>query len=258
MASVPSSPQPAPRAATIIGISGCSSSGKTTISRLLRSLFPNTSILHQDDFYRPDSQVPIHNGYQDWDCAESFDFIALRDALQHVRSTGTMPPDLVSKEDQNTVNLPHILDSTLSRLREHIASRLSSHPLGPIFLLDGILIYPPFLEPSPVPYLTVKLLLTVDLAMLVERRKRRKGYVTLEGFWEDPEGYVEEVVWKNWVRDHAFLAGGDELGIKVQPREGWSMEEVLEWVVGEVLEGLLGDSSSEGEVGGKKEEGERV
>ncbi len=42
--------------ATIIGISGCSSSGKTTLSRLLRDIFPYTVILHEDDFYKPEEE----------------------------------------------------------------------------------------------------------------------------------------------------------------------------------------------------------
>lgn len=50
------------RKAIIIGISGCSSSGKTTLARLLRDIFPNTFILHEDDFYKPDDQqVPPSN-----------------------------------------------------------------------------------------------------------------------------------------------------------------------------------------------------
>ncbi|KAG9539304.1 hypothetical protein KCU71_g20414, partial [Aureobasidium melanogenum] len=28
---------------------------------------------------------------------------------------------------------------------------------------------------------------------------------TLEGFWEDPPGYVDSVVWANYAKDHAFL-----------------------------------------------------
>jgi nicotinamide/nicotinate riboside kinase len=47
---------PKPRRAITIGISGCSSSGKTTLARLLRDMFPNTFILHQDDFYKPEDQ----------------------------------------------------------------------------------------------------------------------------------------------------------------------------------------------------------
>lgn len=42
--------------AIIVGISGCSSSGKTTLARLLRDIFPDTFILHEDDFYKPEEQ----------------------------------------------------------------------------------------------------------------------------------------------------------------------------------------------------------
>ena len=40
----------------VVGISGVSSSGKTTLARLLRDLFPETFILHEDDFYKPESE----------------------------------------------------------------------------------------------------------------------------------------------------------------------------------------------------------
>jgi nicotinamide/nicotinate riboside kinase len=42
--------------ALVVGISGCSSSGKTTLARLLRDIFPHTFILHEDDFYRPEAE----------------------------------------------------------------------------------------------------------------------------------------------------------------------------------------------------------
>lgn len=45
--------------AVIVGLSGCSSSGKTTLARLLRDIFPNTFILHEDDFYRPEQESVI-------------------------------------------------------------------------------------------------------------------------------------------------------------------------------------------------------
>lgn len=44
------------RKALVVGISGASSSGKTTLSRLLRDIFPNTFILHEDDFYKPEKE----------------------------------------------------------------------------------------------------------------------------------------------------------------------------------------------------------
>lgn len=45
-----------PKRALIVALSGCSSSGKTTLARLLRDIFPNTFILHEDDFYRPEAE----------------------------------------------------------------------------------------------------------------------------------------------------------------------------------------------------------
>lgn len=42
--------------ALIVALSGCSSSGKTTLARLLRDIFPNTFILHEDDFYKAEEE----------------------------------------------------------------------------------------------------------------------------------------------------------------------------------------------------------
>ncbi len=53
----------ADRKAVIVGISGCSSSGKTTLARLLRDIFPNTFILHEDDFYKQDKEFVHLQGY---------------------------------------------------------------------------------------------------------------------------------------------------------------------------------------------------
>lgn len=46
----------APRKAVVVGVSGCSSSGKTTLARLLRDIFPNSFVLHEDDFYRAETE----------------------------------------------------------------------------------------------------------------------------------------------------------------------------------------------------------
>lgn len=42
--------------ALIVALSGCSSSGKTTLARLLRDIVPNTFILHEDDFYKAEEE----------------------------------------------------------------------------------------------------------------------------------------------------------------------------------------------------------
>jgi nicotinamide/nicotinate riboside kinase len=44
------------RKAIIVGISGASCSGKTTLARLLRDIFPNSFVIHEDDFYKPEAE----------------------------------------------------------------------------------------------------------------------------------------------------------------------------------------------------------
>jgi chloramphenicol 3-O-phosphotransferase len=42
--------------AVVIALGGASSCGKTTLARLVRDIFPNSFILHEDDFYKPEDQ----------------------------------------------------------------------------------------------------------------------------------------------------------------------------------------------------------
>ena len=75
--------------------------------------------------------------------------------------------------------------------------------------------------------------------------------MTLEGFWEDPPGYVDEVVWPNYLREHAWMFEGGDVdqgalteevgrqGIFVGPGKGEKgMGELLDWAVG-VLTGEI-------------------
>jgi nicotinamide/nicotinate riboside kinase len=108
------------------------------------------------------------------------------------------------------------------------------------------------------PYLDIKLFLRATAAKVLARRAARSGYVTLEGFWEDPPGYVEKIVWPNYVRDHEFLfKDGDvegeidelvarERGIEyMKGAVDQDMGKTLEWAA-EVLMGELLKVSGEG------------
>jgi nicotinamide/nicotinate riboside kinase len=100
--------------------------------------------------------------------------------------------------------------------------------------------------------LDVKLFLRVSKTKAVARREARDGYVTLEGFWKDPPGYVEEIVWPNYVDAHRWMfeegkVEGGRLDVEVLRREGISVMdageggedgefgEVLGWAVGVVM-----------------------
>ncbi|KAK4455532.1 nicotinamide riboside kinase [Podospora aff. communis PSN243] len=318
--------------AVIVGISGCSSSGKTTLARLLRDIFPNTFILHEDDFYKPEDQLPIKHGLVDWDCPEAISVPDMEAALSHIRSTGTFPvsilssptlshrrdhgsllirddipspyppsllkhnhtnthncnsdlppstpqPTVDSKEDQNSVGAVPISPSHLTTLQSRVLSWLSpdqpgkGHLIFPppssssstsdptpvtspplrLCLLDGFLLYhPPHFTPI-MSTLDIKLFLLVSRAKATQRRENRDGYVTLEGFWTDPPGYVDKIVWPNYAESHAWMfKDGDaekgELDEEVLAREGILAQlgkgmdvdfgETLEWAVETIMEEL--------------------
>lgn len=125
----------------MIGISGVSSSGKTTLARLLRDIWPRTFILHEDDFYWEDNKIPIKNGVADWDCLESIDIATLQSSLGYIKDNSTLPPNLESKEDQNSVGDSGVDKDVIHKWQEK-ASQLcsgSNHP--PIAIIDGFLLY---------------------------------------------------------------------------------------------------------------------
>src|ERR1700761_5048331 len=173
--------------AILIGISGVSSSGKTTLARLLRDIFPNTFVLHEDDFYKTDKEIPINReagDVADWDCLEAINLPALEDALNHIKVHGMPPPDLVSKEDKNSVGPVDVDRKVVDRL-EWKASRWMFQDVPPIAIIDGFLLYADGMKAIRELF-DVKILLRTDFATAKSRRGARQGYVTIEGFWEDP------------------------------------------------------------------------
>lgn len=102
------------------------------------------------------------------------------------------------------------------------------------------------------PQLDIKLFLRTSYQKAKTRRKARDGYVTLEGFWADPPGYVDNIVWPNYVEEHAWMFEEGDVegrfkedvlkreGIKVQ-KEGdvdRDIEDTFEWTVDTILDEL--------------------
>ncbi|OAL29173.1 hypothetical protein AYO20_09226 [Fonsecaea nubica] len=300
--------KPDPRIETVlIGLSGPSSSGKTTLARLLREIFNLDTegwkitlfILHQDDFYKTDQDIPKvtvsseefgTRELQDWDCIDSLDLSLFEHTLTHLRDHGHLPPDSVSKEDQNSVGHSGVSPDEVAEHRERVRTRIDELVRGRegqrtsgggddgstgkeirVYIVEGFLLYP---QPSSSTRLDSSseyphsaagvdhlhrlihtllhplLFLPSTRAQTLSRRAARSGYVTLEGFWVDPPGYVEDVVWPNYIRYHGWMYKGGNVdgdvfdeescarqGVSVCPGAGeWSMKEVLDWGVQKVEE----------------------
>lgn len=162
-------------------------------------------------------------------------------------------PTLDSKEDLNSVGHCPVSTSTISTLKAKVFSSLPpSHPLVSsklkLCILDGFLLYPPSMSPIH-PYLDLKFFLRTSYEKAKARREARDGYVTIEGFWTDPPGYVDKIVWPNYVSEHGWMfEKGDVEGeykadvlaegeIRVMKGEGvdGDMGKVLEWAVDAIL-----------------------
>jgi nicotinamide/nicotinate riboside kinase len=76
--------------------------------------------------------------------------------------------------------------------------------------VDGFLLYGSVLG-TVMKLLDLKLFLLASRTKLIERREARDGYVTLEGFWKDPPGYIEKVVWPNYAEAHSWLFRNGEV-----------------------------------------------
>ncbi|KAL4979170.1 hypothetical protein BDW66DRAFT_128774 [Aspergillus desertorum] len=328
----------------IIALSGPSSSGKTTLARLLQRIFSNqpqtpegvksssqisTFIIHEDDFYYPDDKIPYtitKSGatIQDWDCLGALDINFLTAALRYVHEHGHLPPRLRSKEDLNEVSpgsgaddaqvdelracvadrIQKILSSSSSTTKEQIDEKEKVT----VAFLEGFLLYaPPATEKCGKEHglrdvhdqIDLPMFLAAPYDLVKERREKRSGYVTIgpapttelpqrspsapkaeeegvdleaeddrppQNFWTDPPGYVDDVVWPRYVRDHAWLllpeddsaealSAGDQdelisrvgqgvklrmdAGVMVAPGQGaLPMADLLKWAVEEVLKYL--------------------
>lgn len=75
-----------------VGLSGPSSSGKTTLAHVLCQIFPNSMILHADDFCKDFDQIPIVNGYLDCDSPQGVDFTRMIEILDYMKChNGRLP-----------------------------------------------------------------------------------------------------------------------------------------------------------------------
>lgn len=193
-------------------------------------------------------RLPKKHGLLDWDCAESLSIPDIVKSLDHIHKNGTFPvsqkylscrtnhgglhapeehsltlsqPDLDSKEDQNSVGecpVPNsVIDSLKVRVKQWTEPGNPGHGILDnstnairLCAFDGFLLYSKSMA-SVQPHMDIKIFLRVSYEKAKARREARSGYVTLEGFWEDPPGYVDKIVWPNYVEAHKWMFEDDNV-----------------------------------------------
>lgn len=115
-------------------------------------------------------------------------------------------------------------------------------------IVDGIMLYH---NNSPVVQrLDTKFLLRASRDELRRRREKRNGYVTIDGFWQDPPGYFDKIVWPGYEKQHRYLFkendvdgpltndSSSKLNIHL-PSSTNSMAENLQWALGTIINEAL-------------------
>lgn len=237
----------------IFAISGLSTSGKTLMVDLLSDILtPSTKcyMIHQDDFYKSDSQIPMHsNGLQDWDCADAIDFKKLAALLFEVRNgQGLTKLRLSSSQPASAQKSPSNL-GLIAKYRHMLrdgslacAPYIQKHG---IVLVEGFLLFGRSVEDKLSRIFDKRIVLRTTFEEGKTRRAMREGYVTSDGFWKDPPDYFEKIVWPNYVQEHAHLFIDDDvlgegrggINIDVCPLEfANSPEQTLKWLLGYVTQ----------------------
>jgi len=206
----------------LIGVGGATCSGKTTLAKHLRTVLPNSFIIHQDDFAPPQELVPYHPTYnvQDWDDAPgAIQWPRLESALKHVREHGSLPEGHYSHDHLNEQKKVPISDDILRHWSDKFSAIEESWRVKDVrivwALLDGFLLY---WDKAVVDTLDVRVFLNVPEEVLKKRRNERHGYHTAEGsLWRDPPQYWEQIVYPAYVRAHErmFKDGNVEAAVPV-------------------------------------------
>ncbi|KAF8906472.1 P-loop containing nucleoside triphosphate hydrolase protein [Gymnopilus junonius] len=200
----------------LIGVGGATCSGKTTLAKHLRSILPDSVIIHQDDFAPPQELVPLHpiHNVQDWDApAGAITWHRLVKFLQNVKETGQIPPDHRSHDhlnEQKEIKIdPQVRAKWINEFKHIKAEKEDALNERIIWgLVDGFLLY---WNQDVIDQLDVRIMLRVPYDVLKKRRHERHGYHTAvqsdpEGsLWRDPPGYWDDVVYPAYVEAHKDL-----------------------------------------------------
>ncbi|XP_047380415.1 nicotinamide riboside kinase 1 isoform X4 [Sciurus carolinensis] len=149
----------------VIGIGGVTNGGKTTLAKNLQKHLPNCSIISQDDFFKPESEIETDkNGFLQYDVLEALNMEEMMSAIScWMESPG------------------HSVGSTDGRSTEEI----------PILIIEGFLLF----NYKPLDTLWNR---SYFLTIPYEECKRRRSTRVYEP--PDPPGYFDGHVWPMYLK----------------------------------------------------------
>jgi nicotinamide/nicotinate riboside kinase len=239
-----------------IGLSGPSSSGKTTQAYLLKHIFPKVAyILHADDFCKEFDELPTVNGYLDAEGPDGTNFIRMAEVLDYMKQhNGIPPPDFKSWQDdvfpgQEEKALKTVPTSLLEDLRIEVQNSGFDVQSERLVFVDGFLLYQ---NPEIRKRLDLRSFFRLSHKVAKERRFTRPGYgfeAKPGEFWKT-EDYFEKMVWRSHSEQHVFFfENGDvegkvdndasqKTGITVISGLNVPVDESVVWTTHQIISGI--------------------
>ncbi|KAG2194189.1 P-loop containing nucleoside triphosphate hydrolase protein [Mucor mucedo] len=184
-----------------IGISGPSCSGKTTLALLLKKLLNRVIVINQDEYFKSDDQIPIdeNTGLANWDSPAAIDFKSLNEAIDKARRD---PFALLTKKEKKLQNNHHGSDLMTKQDFNDISDQLKFLEDIIFIIVEGFLL---FCDEDVCANLDNKFFVTASRQVLKKRRESRPGYKTLQGYWVDPPGYFDQIVYPQYLLWNSHL-----------------------------------------------------
>lgn len=95
----------------IIGISGATNSGKSSLARHTINSFPDMLHIEMDDFYKDEHEAPFFEGIPNWDHPDSVHFDTLIDALRALKGNQSTDIPVYSKPESKRVGIKPVMPS---------------------------------------------------------------------------------------------------------------------------------------------------
>lgn len=180
----------------VLGISGATCSGKSSLAKQLQSLFNDAVLLHQDDYFHDvssDKHVKIPElNHINFEILSSVDMDAFKNRIRLVLESEERSPNLDTRRLQLENNFrQNFTTSEMIPANECLLKKMQTLKYIPnILILDGFLI---FNDEEIRDLCDIKCYFTLDKATCWSRRKLRS--------YEPPDvpGYFEQFVWPTYI-----------------------------------------------------------